>query len=112
MARVAGVPERDRQVGRADQDRIDSVDGEDLARTGHGDRVLDLNDDDRLRLGPREVLGHRDGAMAAGSSREREPAPTPRRVVRGREHRFGLGCRGDVRHHDPRRARVERLEDP
>ena len=111
MFGIAWMPERDREVGRADQDGVDTVNLHDRAGQRDGVGVLDLNHDDGLGGGSREVLGERRRPVAAGARRHRQPALSLWRIVgscNGSRRACGVV---DMRDDDTGRTRVERRQD-
>ena len=106
----AGDPEAVRQVGRADEEDVDAVDGGDLGGVLDGARRLDLDDPqdppvDRLDVRVTEL------AEPGASGREREPAAPVGRVAHPRDRLARLLREVDARDHDPVRAEIEGTAD-
>jgi hypothetical protein len=89
-------PERDRQIGRADVDRVDAGDGEDVVEVADGFDGLDHRDEGDAVAGPVEVVR----APHAGDDRTKATR-TRRYVAAGAHHCLCFGDRVDHRHDDP-----------
>ncbi len=109
VAGVAEVAEAGREVGGADEEAVDAVDGGDRLEGVEAGAGLDLDDQAELLLGAGEVVG--DAAVAGGAGQRRDAAHAARRVAHGGDGGLGLGGGLDVGDEQRLRADVEEALD-
>ena len=112
LVEAAGDAHRVRQVGRADEQDVDAVEGGDLGGVLDGERRLDLEHADDRRVQPRDV-GVGDLTQLGAARREGEATDALRRVAEVRQRLADFVDGLEPRDHDPGRSQViERSPDP